>query len=289
MNKRPDISSGFCLESLMKLWIRISGSFILSAWVLTGCYVERLVSDGGEIIREGEKVTSYSGTDGRNFHIPPPGLRYEEVCIYHDSLNILLSSYQPGQKERIHIEEKVPLSEIHSLTVSSAENVRMFGSIGSALGTGVYLSAGYTQMYHPFGFSISLNELIYPARDLPEDYTGLFHNNNATMVSLMCAIGGRPDPQKNIWLGLELGPSYVNHRKEVETPNPDYGEGWFFPDPNKYIRDNVISKSVGLSIRLRCDLTFSRAVGLEVGVFGNLNRYKPNCGFELLFLVGKVR
>lgn len=289
MNKNPHNPAGIHRVNLVKRLTRISGLLVLSALILYGCYAERLISDGGEIIQEGDKVISFTRKDGRNFPVPPPGLRYEEVCIYDDSLNILLSSHKPGQKERINFEKKVPLSEIHSLTVTSVQKMRMFGSVGSGFGTGAYFSAGYTQMTNLFGFSISLNELIYPARDLPEDYTGLYNNNNVTMASFMLAFGGRPDPHGNIWLGLELGPSYVNHRKEVETPNPHYGEGWIFPDPNKYIRDNIVSKSIGLTGRVRCDFMFSRTVGLELGLFCNLNRYKPNYGLELLLLIGKVR
>jgi hypothetical protein len=110
-------------------------------------------------------------------------------------------------------------------------------------------------MYNLVGMSISMNGLWYRARDLPEDYT------------------------------IEVGPSYVNFRKEVETPNPDYG--WWNWD--KYLRDNLIFHTIGLSGRMRFDFMFSAHVGMELALGFNLNRYKSNFGFESCFLFGKLK
>jgi hypothetical protein len=160
-----------------------------------------------------------------------------------------------------------------------------YGSMGAGYGTGFFCSGGFSHMYNLVGMSISMNGLWYRARDLPEDYTGVFTHDNVYTIAFRGAFGGSPDGSGNTWLGIEVGPSYVNFRKEVETPNPDYG--WWNWD--KYLRDNLIFHTIGLSGRMRFDFMFSAHVGMELALGFNLNRYKSNFGFESCFLFGKLK
>jgi hypothetical protein len=259
-----------------------------SAFLMEGCYVEKLVSDGDLTIQEEERLVSYRKTDGRSIEVPPPSLRYKDAVIREDTLSIAMTGHNPGQNNKIIYYNKIPLSEIYSITLLSTHDRLRYASIGGGYGTGTYFSGGYTHINNQFGFTISARELWYRARDLPSDYTGFYKNNNMTTVAGMFVFEAKPD--RNIWLGLELGPSFVNFRKEVETPNPDYGTGWFiFVDLDKYYRDNIISNTIGLSGRLKFDYMFLNFMGVELAFYCNLNKYKPVFGFETFLLFGKTR
>ncbi len=160
-----------------------------------------------------------------------------------------------------------------------------FGSVGLGYGTGFFFSGGFTHMYNIVGMSVSMNALWDRARDLPEDYTGFFTHDNVYTISFRGAFGGYPDENGNAWVGIEVGPSYVNFRKEVETPNPDYG--WWNWD--KYLRDNLVFHTIGLSGRLKADFMFSVNLGMEIALGFNLNRYRSTLGFECSFLFGKLK
>ena len=174
---------------------------------------------------------------------------------------------------------------------SEPDNVRKlrYGYVGSGYGNGAFVSSGYTMMDNFAGVSFTMREFWYKAKDLPEDYTGIFNNHNLTMLALMVVLGGTPHPDGDILFGIELGPSWVNYRKEVEIPNPDYNTGWPFPDLNRYIRENHIYNSIGLSGRVKTDFMFGDHVGLELALFGNLNRHQSSFGIECLFIFGKVK
>ncbi len=260
------------------------------ALLMNGCYVEKLVSDGEVSIREDERLVSYRLTDGRSIEVPPPNQRYQGAMIMDNTLSVALTGYDPARNDMITYNNKIPLSEIYSITLFSIHDRLRYASIGGGYGTGTYFSGGYTHINNQFGFTISARELWYRAKDLPSDYTGFYKNNNITTVAGMFVFGGKPDRNGNIWLGLELGPSYVNYRKEVETPNPDYGTGWFiFVDLDKYYRDNIISNTIGLSGRLKFDCMFLNFMGVELAFYCNLNKYKPFFGFESFLLFGKTR
>ncbi len=160
-----------------------------------------------------------------------------------------------------------------------------FGSVGVGYGTGFFCSSGFTHMYHVVGMSISMSALWDRAKDLPEDYTGFFRHDNMYAVSFRGVFGGNPDENGNAWVGIEIGPSYVNFRKEVETPNPDYG--WWYLD--KYLRDNLVFHTIGLSGRVKADFMFSDHVGMEIAFGFNLNRYKTTFGIESSFLFGRLK
>ena len=97
---------------------------------------------------------------------------------------------------------------------------------------------------------------------------------------------GNLKENRNIWFGLELGPSFVQYRKEVETLNPAYGgTSWVF---DKYLRDNIILNTIGFSSRVKFDWMFSKYWGLELALFSNINRFKSNWGIECCLLFGKL-
>ncbi len=262
---------------------------VSSFLLLNGCYVEKMLPDAELNIGEDDILISYSRNDGRSIQVPPPGLRYEDAFFSEDSLHILMSDRQEGQADRITYYNRIPVTEIYSVNLLPSGKRLRYGYIGSAYGTGIFASGGFTFINNLAGFSISGRSLWYRAKYLPDDYTGLFRNNNVYMLSTMVVFGGKPNNKGIIWLGMEFGPSYVNYRKEVETLNPDYGEGWWFPDLNKYIRDNQISHAIGLTARMKFDVMFSDHWGVELALFGNLNRYKSIFGFECNLLFGKVR
>jgi hypothetical protein len=162
-----------------------------------------------------------------------------------------------------------------------------YGAAGIGFGSGTYLSAAFIHVSGNFGINCSFRELWYKAKDLPSDYTGIYTNNNMTMLSFLAVLEGKTTPAGNTWFGLEIGPSYINHRKEVEVPNPDYGTSLFAWD--KYFRDNLIRNTIGMMTRVKLDLTFAESVGLEFAMFGVLNKYKPYWGFEVHLIFGKVR
>jgi hypothetical protein len=165
-----------------------------------------------------------------------------------------------------------------------------YGTIGIGYGSGTYISTSFIYVNGLFGINCSFRELWYKAKDLPLDYTGFYKNNDMTMLSVLAVLEGKINTAGNVWFGLEIGPSYINHRKEVEIPNPDYGT-WILiiPDLNKYIRDNLVRNTVGMTTRVKIDITFANSVGLEFALFGVLNKYKPYAGIEGHFIFGKVR
>ena len=166
-----------------------------------------------------------------------------------------------------------------------------FGSIGGGYGTGPYISSGFTHLSNHYGASISYKEMWYLATYLPSDYTGFFKHNNISMLALSAAIGGKPNDNDKIWIGIEVGPSYIYHRREVETPNPLYdpGELWDFPVLDKYLRDNIATHTVGLSLRLKSHYIVASAFGMELALFGNINTCKSFFGLEFSLLLGKLQ
>jgi hypothetical protein len=267
----------------------MSAVFILFA---QGCYVEKMLPAEEPVIGEHDHVFGYVTNDGRIIEVPSPGLRYEDAYARKDSLCLVMSGRIEGEAGRIFYDDCIPLADIRSVRYLPSGMRLRYGTLGAAYGTGFHALGGFTYIDHIAGFCISGRELVYRATDLPDDYTGLYQNDNITMFSTLVVIGGHPSYPGKIWLGLEFGPSYIIHRKEVETPNPAYGEPWawgILPDLNKYIRDNVISHGVGLTGRFKFNLLFSKAVGLELALFGNLNRYKPCFGFDCCLMLGKLK
>jgi len=245
--------------------------------------------DRGLNIQNEDKLVSVTNHENIRIVVPPPGLRYEQAFFQEDTLYIVVSSRNSNENGNMTYHQMIPVTEISSVQILPGDRKLRFGSVGFGYGTGSYLSSGFTHMNNLAGMSISLRGLWYPATDLPDDYTGIFNNDNVIMFATMGVFGGKPDEYGNVWLGVEFGPSFVNYRKEVEIPNPDYGQGWLFEDPNKYLRENVVSNTIGLSGRVKFDYMFSDHAGLELALFANMNKYKPNFGFECHFIFGKLR
>ena len=80
----------------------------------------------------------------------------------------------------------------------------------------------------------------------------------------------------------------MNCRKEIETPNPDYG-GYALDKYDKYLRENEIHNTYGLSLRATADFILSDQLGCEIAIFGNVNDFKNLLGIEFLFLFGKTK
>jgi hypothetical protein len=165
------------------------------------------------------------------------------------------------------------------------ENRLRYGSFGIGYGTGTFVTGGYTSIWNHIGMSVSTKGLWYSA-DLPSDYTGFFTNDNVFMISMMAVYQGSEDETTNTCVGVELGPSFINYRREVEIRNPNYGSGWVI---DNYLRDNVIINTIGLSSRVTFDWMFSSYWGLELALFGNINRFKSSIGIEFNILFGKLK
>jgi hypothetical protein len=165
-----------------------------------------------------------------------------------------------------------------------------FGSIGGGYGTGPYVSSGFTHLSNHYGVSISYKEMWYRATYLPSDYTGFFKHNNISMLAVLAAIGGNPNDNDRIWIGIEVGPSYIYHRREVETLNPLYEseEGWPFLIFDKYLRDNITTHTIGLSLDVKSHFILASAFGMELALFGNINTCKSFFGLEFSILLGKL-
>jgi len=267
--------------------VRIS-TVLAAAFMLFshGCYVEKMLPEEEPVIGEKDRVFGYVMNDGRIVQVPSPGLRYEDAFFRDDSLCLVMSGKIEGEAGRTFHDDRIPIADIRSVRYMPSGKQLRYGILGASYGTGFQALGSFTYIDNIAGFSISWREMIYRASDLPEDYTGLFRNDNITMFSTLVVIGGHPSYPGKIWLGFEFGPSYIMHRKEVETLNPNYGEWLVF---DKYFRDNIISHGIGLIGRLKFDLLFSKAVGLELALFGNLNRYKPCFGFDCCLMLGKLK
>jgi|GEM_PF-3545746 len=86
--------------------------------------------------------------------------------------------------------------------------------------------------------------------------------------------------------GLEAGLSYVvfNEKKNIEA-NPIF---FLIPIPS-YSYDEVIERTAGLNFRVKFEVPFSLAFGLEASLVINLNPAHSLFGIDLGFTLGKVR
>lgn len=180
--------------------------FLISI-LFTGCYAEKIIPNDGLEINDEERVISYQKKDGQHAIVPPAGLHYETAVIAEDTLIITFSAAKSVQKNKYTIDQKIPFSEIQSLRILPHQVKLRYGSVGLGIGPGLFLKGGFAFTNNNLGGNIHLTGLWYKAKDLPEDYTGLFNHNNIYVLSIL----GRFGWNTSDWgpgLGLKLVPQY---------------------------------------------------------------------------------
>ena len=95
-----------------------------------------------------------------------------------------------------------------------------------------------------------------------------------------------PTSDKNARFGIEVGPSWNSYKIYKFTPRN--ATGLFSSWSSNYNKSYEKTNSIGLSLRAKVDILFSRSVGMELALFSNINAAKSVFGAECYFTFGKV-
>lgn len=140
-----------------------------------------------------------------------------------------------------------------------------------------------------WGGSISAKHTSFDKKDRSGETFGIFGAGSVPGDEFteyaMCVVREFPSrTSKRIRFGLEGGLSLVYYEK-VESYF--LTSGWFFG--TYYSAVTTDYTTVGLALRAKIEFPVSLGLGLEVALYGNINRYKPHAGFEIYLTLGKVR
>ena len=158
---------------------------------------------------------------------------------------------------------------------------KVYGSAGGGMPSNTYL--GLT-LIHPsnFGANINLSYASFSNKSggffgPPPDELTMLNFNFVKEILFKSPF---------VRFGLEAGLSYVvfNEKKNITSSVVC----WLIPIP-VYTYDEVISRVAGLNFRVKLEVPFSLAFGLETSVVVNLNQAQSFLGFNLGFTLGKVR
>ncbi len=261
---------------------------------LTSCYSTKVLPDENVVISKEEKLVSYRKKDGTIVSNPPAGWRCDSVALTKDTLALKLSRIISKTKERYSIDQKIPVSEIHSIMTKVPSDSRTCVTISLGGCTG-YLTGGFsfgtglTFMHKNFGGSIRIKGVWSKATDLPGDYTGLFPNDNIYMASGLFTYKNLVFEE--VRLGVEVGVSRLSFSKEIEEENYNYGneDADYFTRIDKYHRSTRIDKATGLHLRAEVGFPFFDHFGIELALWSNINEFKPIFGVELSIALGQVK
>jgi len=253
--------------------------------LLSGCYVQRGCGDVPLKFEKGDILRSYTDSSGIEHRVEPENVLMDDYTLSYDTIHLKEKVNQDKFGSTSTTTLDIALSDIRSISVFPSANRRSYLSTGPGIGKGFIYNIGYTGTGHIAGVHIGYTGMIYDAEDTPDDYTGLFKYDNLNIISLMISFGGKLSNNKDIFAGFELGPSYVSHKKETYTPNPDY-------DPynlhfRRYFRDEDITGVVGLSSRVKIDYKFTRLLGIQLSLFSNFNSSKSTLGFQIQIIIGR--
>lgn len=271
--------------------------FLLLMGLLCGCYSVRTIPVEDISGVQDHKILSYVNEEGEEITVLHEGYKFEESAVANDTLTIRMSRKPPDSRERIVFYSHIPLSGISAVKVASDTLILRYGSLGFGLGSGyiaegVSMDLGYSFIRNNIGGSIRIKEIWSDASDLPDDYTGFFHNDNIFILSGLVTAKTLTE-KRNVWYGGGIGPSMVSFNKEIETLNPRYNpdseDPWDVLNLNKYIRDTQIDKVAGLNLRGEIGLLLSDYFGIEMALWSNLNTFKSLIGLEFKMVFGRVR
>jgi len=168
------------------------------------------------------------------------------------------------------------------------------------IGGGVPLLGGVRGTFilsNNWGGSISYKRNYPKAKHLPNNYKpsigGFFPAKNprdyVKMLSLTL-IREFPTSNKKIRFGIETGPSWNYYKITKFTPqDATPTRGWWNFTPSNYSKTYDITNSIGMSLRAKVDILFSKALGMEFAIFSNINAVRPLFGLECYFIFGKLR
>jgi len=259
-------------------------AILLFSISFSSCYIERGIEGTPIILKEADRLYSITESDGKEYRVPTKGMTLINNTIKNDTIIFEESSKGDRIDENI-IRIYIPLDNINTIKILPEEARRSYMSVGPGVGLGFIFSLGYTYTGYITGVHIGYTGMIYGAEDRPDNYTGLFINDNLNILSFMFCVGGKPSDKTDVHFGFEAGPSYVNYKKEVYEPNPNYDPSYLIF--RKYFRSEDIYNSFGLSLRMKMDIKLSRNVGMQFSAFSNINANKSMVGVCFLITIGR--
>jgi len=164
--------------------------------------------------------------------------------------------------------------------------------IGAAFAGTVILTSGW-------GGSVTWNLSCPSAKNLPSDF-----ERSSGGLSGLDVVGERKDKinsisfrvlkefptrSKKLRFGLEAGPSLVftgvatNFVRVPDPCDPLFGCG------ANYTYETINSNSLGLSLKGKLEMAFTRPFGLEIGATSNINPKRSYFGADFLITLGYVR
>jgi len=159
------------------------------------------------------------------------------------------------------------------------------GGLGSA---GVSVGINGTLVL-PNGFGIFLGRKInsYSAKNLPDDYNGIFRPNDdikSTSVRILYESNG------DLRWGIEAGPAWMNYRELVFTPISEEICVWeiCWTRSKNYETEEISATLGGFTVRAKLDFGGAKRIGGEFAVLRNINKYRNFVGFELYLTLGLV-
>ena len=169
------------------------------------------------------------------------------------------------------------------------------------LGASVPKYGGFSATFilsNDWGGSISYKRSYPKAKNLPSNYklaTGGFFpakipKDYIQMLSLTL-IREFPTSNHKIRFGIETGPSWNYYKITKFTPQKATQSnffGWISTSSN-HSRTYDITNSIGMTLRAKVDILFSKALGMEFAIFSNINAVRPLIGLECYFIFGKIR
>ncbi len=150
-----------------------------------------------------------------------------------------------------------------------------------------------------WGGSAAFNALWPKAKNLPADYkagTGLFspvYIFSDGPTDAIIAVSGRavrqfPTRTGRLRLNAEVGPSVV-WTEVLDRFVPQHVPPDPLGGPANYKYEEVYSTTIGLSLRASIVGAFLRPLGLEIGVFSNINPKRSCVGLDAMLVFGHIR
>lgn len=200
----------------------------------------------------------------------------------------------PAARMKAQPDSGIPANEP---LISHFDNTHLYFGLGLSAPVGAAF-AGTVILRSGWGGSVTWN-LSYPsAKNLPSDFepgsgflSGLDligEGKDKINAIAFRALKELPTRSKKLRFGIEAGPSWVFTGVAANFVRKPAPCGLFGCDAN-YDYDIVNSNSLGLSLKGKLEMAFTRPFGLEIGATSNINPKRSYFGADFLITLGYVR
>lgn len=216
----------------------------------------------------------------------------QAIRINHFDLTgrLVVEDYPLDQISYYSINQKNYQRNKYSTDITSNAFPIVYISFGGGW-PGTFGLGGTLLLVNNMGGSISYRYRTITASNKPADYyPGLFDFFSSSAVDeinivSLCFLKAFPlSNTKLIRFSVEGGPSLVNYKRAVFNYRGEYG---FFA--SNYSIKYTSEETIGLTLRGIIEFPLSQIVGMEIALFGNVNKIHSTACIEVYLTFGRLR